>query len=176
MFAGILAFIAFINILFYFFSADSIVSLVGAENTYIIIFILATVGGLSSISGIALFTTIITFVAGGANPLLITLVGGTGIFISDSIFYLLALHGRKSVPQDWDESLSKIESLVEKYPPWMVFVGTYIYIGFTPLPNDLLMVALVIGGYSYKKIARILLAGSFTIAMVTAYFGYMIFI
>ncbi|MEX2028472.1 MAG: hypothetical protein WD988_03190, partial [Candidatus Curtissbacteria bacterium] len=64
---------------------------------------------------------------------------------------------------------------VEKYPPWLILTGMYIYIGFTPLPNDLLMVALVLGGYSYKRIVWTLLAGSFTIAIVTTYLGHIIF-
>ncbi|PIP55505.1 MAG: hypothetical protein COX06_02790 [Candidatus Zambryskibacteria bacterium CG22_combo_CG10-13_8_21_14_all_42_17] len=172
--AGILAFIVAVNILLYFYDAKEIVSSIGIENTYIVIFIMAVIGGLSALTGAALFTTITAFAAGGAEPLILALAGGAGIFISDTIFYFLALHGRRSVPDDWDKILNKIENRIEKYPKWMVLTGMYIYIGFTPLPNDVLMIVLVIAGYTYKNIMWVLLAGSFTIAMVTAYLEHII--
>ena len=173
-FGGIVAFFIFINILLYFFGTDTIVSFIGVENTYIIVFIIATIGGLSTVTGVALFTSIATFASGGSEPLFLALAGGTGIFISDSIFYFLALYGRKSVPREWEKNLSKMAAWIEKYPPWAILLGVYVYIGFTPLPNDLLAIALVVGKYTYKKIAPVLLIGSFTIAFLTAYFGSLI--
>lgn len=167
----ILVFIAFINTLFYFFGAEGIVSAIGVENTYLVIFLIAVTGGLSSLTGIALFTSIATFAAGGAEPFLLAMVGGVGIFISDSIFYFLIYYGRKSVPENWEETFKKIEEWIEKYPNRVVLTGMYFYISFSPLPNDLLMAALVIGGYSYKRIVWVLLAGSFTVAFITAYLG-----
>lgn len=172
---GILALIAGINVFFYYIGPEETVSIIGIENTYIVVFLIAAIGGLSAFTGVALFTSLAAFAAGGADPLLLALSGGVGIFISDSIFYFLALYGRRSIPQKWGRVLDRVEKLIEKYPSKVVLAGIYLYISFTPLPNDLLMVALVVAGYSYRKIVWVLLAGSLTIALLTAYLGTTIF-
>ena len=169
--AAILAFIVAINLLFFFVKPNEIVEYVGVENSYLIVFAVSAIGGLSTLTGLALFTTIVTFAAGGSEPWLLGLAGGLGIFISDSIFYFLAKYGRESVPESWDNTLKKVEKWIKKHPPWAVLTAMYLYLGFSPFPNDLLMIALVVGGYSYKKIALVLLAGSITVAMLTAYLG-----
>lgn len=167
----VLVFIIFINAVLYYVGAEGIVSVIGVDNTYLLVFILAISGGLSSFTGVALLTSIATFAGGGAEPLLLALAGGAGIFISDTVFYFLVLYGRRSVPENWDKTFDKLEELVGRYPKWVVLTGMYFYIGFSPLPNDLLMAALVIGGYSYRRIVWVLLAGSFTIALLMAYLG-----
>jgi hypothetical protein len=169
--AGILLFLAAINFLLFVASPRDIVASIGVENTYIIVFAIAAIGGLSSVTGAAFYASVITFAGGGANPLLLTLAGGAGIFISDTIFYYLALYGWQSVPKWWESKVQRIREWIEKRPQSKVATAVYIYIGFTPLPNDLLMLGLVIGGYAYRQIFWPLLAGSFTIAAITAYLG-----
>ena len=46
---------------------------------------------------------------------------------------------------------------------------------FTPLPNDLLMVALAFVGMPFKRLAPVLMAGSITVVFLVAYFGEIIF-
>jgi hypothetical protein len=171
IFLGVLFVLILINFFIYFLGPEKIVDFIGVENTYFIVFAIATIGGLSTLTGTVLFSTIIAFVAGGVNPFLLGTIGGMGIFISDTIFYTLALYGRKSAPQNWEYRIEKIEKWMKKYPSWLILTIVYIYISFTPLPNDILMIILVLGGYSYKKIATVLLMGSLTIAMITAYIG-----
>ena len=169
--AGVVLFLILLNVLFYFVSPEEIVHTIGVKNSYLIIFAMAAIGGLSTITGTALFASIATFTAGGSSPFFIGILAGLGIFISDSIFYYLVVYGKKHVPESWGKVFKKMESWIEKYPMWVVLSLVYIYLGFTPLPNDILMVALVAGGYPYKKIAPVLLAGSLTIAFLTAYIG-----
>ena len=159
------------NLIFFFVGPEKIVQFVGVENTYLLIFLIATIGGLSTFTGAFLFGSIATFAAGGAVPILLGIFGGLGIFVSDSIFYFLAFYGKKAIPEKWDSEIKKIEYWVEKRPSWLVLFLIYIYIGFTPLPNDVLMIILAISGYTYKKIVITLLLGSLTIATITACFG-----
>ena len=169
---GLIAFLVALNLFFLFVGHERIVSFIGVENSYIIIFLIAAIGGLSSISGVAFFSLITTFAAGGSNPLLLGLVGGAGLFISDSIFYLLARYGRESIPPKWDRFLDSVERRVRRYPRWLVLVLSYLYLGFSPFPNDVLAVALVIGGYRYRAVAPIFLAGSLTHALFFSHIGH----
>ena len=118
-----------------------------------------------------LFTSIATFAGGGANIFLLGLLGGLGIFISDSIFYFIARLGITHVPKKWEASLKKMEEWMENFPDWAVLSIVYLYLSFTPFPTDLLMIALAASGYKYKKIVWVLFAGSLTIALFTAYLG-----
>jgi membrane protein DedA with SNARE-associated domain len=168
---GFVALILSVNLFLYFYGVERVVSLIGVENAYLVIFLIATIGGLSALTGTALITNIATFASGGADLLYITLAAGLGIFISDSIFYVLATYGRRSVPENWEKTLKKMEEWVKKYPTWLVLVCAYVYMSATPFPSDVLMVALVLGGYSYKKVAGVIFAAGFTLAFIVSYLG-----
>jgi membrane protein DedA with SNARE-associated domain len=168
---SIIFLVVFVNFLFYFLGAEKIVSWVGVDNTYLVVLAISTIGGLSTFTGSILFTTIATFAGGGANIFLLALFGGLGIFISDSIFYFLARLGRKSAPDNWEKSLRKVENWIKKVPDWIVLTIVYLYLSFTPFPTDLLMIALAVTGHTYRRIFWVLLAGSFTVALFTAYLG-----
>lgn len=169
--AAIILFILVVNLIFIFVTPEEIVHFIGVENSYFITFIIASIGGLSSFTGAALFSAIIAFAAGGSDPLLLGIVGGLGIFISDSVFYLLARFGRRAIPKEHSSQIEKFLIWFKKTPEWIVFIFIYIYLGFTPLPADILMIAIAFAGVSYKRIFPILLLASLTIALLTAYLG-----
>ena len=158
-----------------FMDPREIVAFIGLENTYLAAFLIATLGGLSTLTGTSFFVAIATFSAGGSSPLLLGLFGGLGIFLSDSIFFLIAHHG----VQQFSEPSGKISSFILKYmnklPNWAVNILIYIYLGFSPLPSDILMVALAFTGMSYKRLAPFLLAGGITAALLIALLGRAIF-
>lgn len=160
-----------VNVLFFFVSPQELVSYIGVENSYLITFVVAAVGGLSAFTGTVLYGLIATFGAGGSSPWLLALAGGVGIFISDSIFFYLASRGRTLIPSQWNSWVLKIQSMVQKYPQSMVLVFVYCYLSVFPFPNDILMIALAVAGYTYRRIALVVLAGSVTIAFLTASFG-----
>ncbi len=175
LFFAIAGFIVLVNLIFFFWSPELVVSKIGIKNTYLLAFLASAIGGLSTLTGAALFTTIVTFVAGGSHPFWLALSAGMGIFLSDSVFYFLIFHGRKSIPLRWENRLERIQLWMAQHPPKTVLTAAYLYMSFTPLPNDLLMIGLVIGGFSYKRIVWVVLAGSLTVAFVTAYLGQLIF-
>lgn len=166
---GILLLLAAITLTLFFISPTKIVEYVGVENSYIVVFIMAAVGGLSTLTGTSFFTAIATFSTGGSDPLLLGLFGGLGIFISDTVFFHLAQYGKESIPEKWNTKINRFAAWTKRVPAWVSLLAIYIYLGFTPLPNDLLMIALVVAGFSYKKIFLVLLAGSITIATLVAY-------
>lgn len=153
-------------------SPEQIVRALGAQNGYLVAFLVAAIGGVSTLTGTALYATIATLAAGGLNPLLLGLVGGLGIFISNSIFFLLAYYGRRSVSGKWYERAKQASQwLDERFPRWAVLLFAFIYLGLSPFPDDILMVGLVIAGFTYKQVVPVLLAGGVTLATITAFLG-----
>ncbi len=169
--AAIILFILVVNLIFIFVTPEEIVHFIGVENSYFITFIIASIGGLSSFTGAILFSSIIVFAAGGSEPFLLGLVGGLGIFISDSVFYLLARFGRRAISKKYSIQIDNFLVWFKKTPEWIVFLFVYLYLGFTPLPADILMIAIAFAGVSYKRIFPILFLASLTIAMLTAHLG-----
>lgn len=147
-----------------------LVEKIGVENTYIIVFLMAVFGGLSTITGSSFFVTVATFASSGADPLLLGLSGGLGIFISDIVFFFLAKYGVKAFEEKSRKVSSLITRVMDKLTPAGVLAGTYLYLGFTPLPNDLLMIALALSGMSFKRLMPVLFLGSITVVTLTAYF------
>ena len=169
--AAIALVIIALNALFTVIDPNRIVEYIGVRNAYAIVFIVGAIGGLSSFTGGAYFTTLATFGAGVSSPLLLGLVGGLGIFISDTIFFYLAHYGRKSIPEKWSRTIETWSKKARTSPMWLVLLSVYIYIGFTPLPNDLLMLLLVVAGFTYRQLWPVFLLGSVTIATIVAHFG-----
>lgn len=167
----VILFIVLLNVFFYVISPEVIVGHIGIRNSYLIAFAVATLGGLSTLTGPVLFSTIVAFAAGGAEPIFLGILGGFGIFISDSIFFHIAQFGRKFVPPRWERWLAWFQKLLERYPRWFILTLVYLYLSFTILPNDILMIALVLGGYRYRHVWPVLLVGSLSIAILTAYIG-----
>lgn len=168
---SVVVFLVLVNVLYFFIQPDELVDSIGVHNTYLVAFLIAAIGGLSTITGTVLFTALATFAAGGSDPLLLGLVGGAGIFISDSIFFYLATLGRRSVPEKWESWIGRIDTFVKRFPRPAVLTFVFLYLGFSPLPNDLLMLGLVLGGYRYREIVPALLLGSITIALIVTHIG-----
>ncbi len=167
---GVIAVFALANAALFMIGADNLVETIGVNNTYIVIFIIAALGGMSSFTGAAYVNAIVAFTAGGANPWLIGIYGGVGVFLSDSFFYILAEYGRKVVPHDWKPLLNKVSKRMRILPHKTVLVLTYVY-HILPLPSDLMMLALVLGGYSYRFIAPIIFLAALTHSIIIAHFG-----
>lgn len=154
-----------------FISPEEIITHIGVTNAYIAIFLLAAIGGLSSITGTSLFAAVATFAAGGADPWLLGLMAGVGIFISDSIFFLIARKGSQTIETRPDGIRERLAHRIERMPTWGVRAGVFAYVGLTPLPNDILMIALAVARVRYQIIAPALFIGSITIATLTAHLG-----
>ncbi len=162
--------------LFFVFIPPSIfIDNIGVHNTYLIAFLLAVFGGLSTLTGAPFFVSIATFGAGGANPLLLGIFGGLGIFLSDSIFFLIARRGVRVLEARSIPNIQKFSEKIAKLPPWIMYTFVLCYIGFTPFPNDLLMLALALAGIRYLHLAPVLMVGSFSIVTLTASLGHTLF-
>lgn len=172
IFIAVLLFVVAVNALYLFVPPEEIVGAVGVTNSYVVAFLIAAIGGVSSLTGVAFYSTLATFGAGGSNPLLLALIGGVGIFISDSIFFFLAYHGHKSIPERWRRAVDRAFSWVRTHPRRLVLILSYFYLGFVPLPSDLLMLVLVLAGYRYREVAPVLLAAGVTLAFIAASVGY----
>lgn len=153
----------------YLYGPKELVDMIGVENGYILIFLIAAFGGLSSVSSAVYYTTLFTLAAGGANPLLLGVLCGIAITIGDSAYFFFGESIRGIAPKRLHKILDKITHWIEKRPDWAAPLLVFIYTGFTPLPNDVLTVPLALAGVKYRKIWYALLLGNVVLMTILAY-------
>lgn len=155
--------------LLFFISPEELVANIGVTNVYLVIFLLAVFGGMSSFTGPSFFVAVGTAALGGADPLILALTGGVGLLISDTVFYYAALRGRRVLERYWQEWVDWAVGIVGSLPRFAVFGGTYAYMGLSPLPNDVLMVVLALSKYPFWQLAPCMVAGNITLICVVSY-------
>jgi membrane protein YqaA with SNARE-associated domain len=145
-------FIAFWTLILLWYSPKEIVQAVGIENGYTLTFTVAMLGSLSSLTFASVYPMIVAFALGELNPLFLTIAAGTGLTLGDSLFYYLGMKVRPFLKSDWRLKLKRFADWVDARPVWMMPVIVYLWVGFTPFPNNLLTGYLAASGYSYYKV------------------------
>lgn len=155
--------------IFLFIPADSIIANIGVQNSYIVSFLVTLAAGWSFFTGTTAYATVIEFARGGSDPLLLGITSGIGLFLSDTFFYWLAIRGRTSVESKFHKGFKRIQDFIARVPNAIVYVGVYLFCAFGPIPNDVILVTLVVGGYKYRKFWPYLLLGDITFMLFLSY-------
>jgi hypothetical protein len=170
IFLVLVIFLASLITIFNFISPKQIVSNLGVQNSYILLFVVSFFGGFSSGGSISFITLLFTLVVGGLNPIYAGLVAGTSLAIGDMIMFYVGSKGRELVKGKWDKEINQVADVVKKRK-WlekMIPVIAYVYIGFLPLPNDILILFLAAVKYPAKKMNLIIILGDMTFALMIA--------
>jgi hypothetical protein len=149
--------------------ASTIINYVGISNAYAVAFLISLIAGFSAFTGGAAYATVIEFARGGTNPLYLGIASGIGIFLSDSFFYLVLRSGRDSLESRWPRLLARVHAWVERQPRIWIYTCIYLFSAFGPIPNDVILAALIIGGYEYRKFWPLLLAGDISFMLFLCY-------
>ncbi|MFO7807033.1 MAG: hypothetical protein R6V40_01255 [Candidatus Moraniibacteriota bacterium] len=152
LFLGLFLFLATWSFLVYKFGADGLVERIGINNGYLLIFAIGISGGLSGLSAPSFIAVLTTFAAGGSNPFLLGLIGGTALFAGDSLFFYLGVKGRSLLSSFLEEKLKKFSGFVKNRSIWFVRIFIFLYFSFAPLPNDLITIPLGLARFEYKKL------------------------
>jgi len=167
-------FIVSLVLLLLFVSPEEIVSKIGVKNVYLLAFIVSFFGGFSAGGSVSFISLLIVLVAGGANPIYLALVSGTSLAIGDIIMFYAGSKGRELVSSKWDKKIERVSSALEKRT-WLKkltpFIA-YVYMGFAPLPNDVLLLFLAAIEYPRKKMISIIILGDLTFALMITLVAY----
>ena len=165
-FAFLIGFIAFWILIFSFVNPQEIVAKIGVTNGYIILFVLGTLGGASTFTGPSYYVAVTTLALGGLNPFLLATIGGVGVSIGDSIIFFLGLKAGKKAPEDFQKKFEKITKKLQNKPKYLVRLLLYLYVAFTPFPNEFATIPLGLVGYKPRAIICCLILGNITNALV----------
>ena len=157
---------------FYFVSPTTLVEKIGIQNSYIVVFVLAVICGFSSLTTTTFYVAIAALSHGGAHPLLLGLSGGLGLCISDFAFYFFVRTGTPVIDKHWKKVSDFVKRLIGAMPDWLLYPFIFVYSTIAPVPNDILLIALAVGGTPFKKIAPFLFAGDIASTILLAYLSH----
>ncbi|MBW2997041.1 VTT domain-containing protein [Candidatus Woesearchaeota archaeon] len=169
LFFILLIFIVFWSALLYFITPQELVEIIGVKNGYILSFLFGVFGEAATLTAISYYPAIITLAAGGLNPFLLGVIAGTGMTIGNSLYFYFGVQGRGIMPERLEKRAERLLEWINKRPRWLVQILIFLYVGFTPFPNNLLTVSGGVAGYPFKRIIVPLLLGNIVLTSSLAY-------
>lgn len=167
----ILSIVAWVALV-YFLGAQQIVEFIGVENGYYIMFFIALFGGVSSFTGVSYAATIVTLAGGGLDPLFLALASAAGVSIGDTVYYVVSRHGQRMLKEGKSKQyIDRLSHWLHNKSKWTVAGTIYLYTAFTPLPNDVLTIAMGLTRQPYLLVITALVLGNFTLTYLIAGFG-----
>ncbi|MDK2832640.1 MAG: hypothetical protein PWQ51_1544 [Methanolobus sp.] len=161
----IILFIISWSVLLHYYSPEDIVNFIGVNNIYAFIFLIALVGGVSTFTSTTFYTALITIAVGGVNTIIVALLASIGLTIGDLLFYYLGSQSKQCIKKRYENKVNTFVSYMEKTGDTIVMFLIFLY-SLTPLPSDILAIALAIVEFPFKKMIGPLLVGNFTLIVV----------
>ncbi|XLQ20459.1 MAG: hypothetical protein ACKUBY_01625 [Candidatus Moraniibacteriota bacterium] len=164
----IIASIALIAWAIFLFSVDIqvLVESMGIKNMYLILFIVSALSSTSFLTSASFYATFLAYINAGFDPLTVSIVAGTGGAIGDSIFFFVSRSAGDVMSNN--KLYNKMLNFVSKLPKWGVYLFTYLYASFAPIPNDILVVTLGVLKFKYIKVIPFLWIGNITLLFLIA--------
>ena len=148
-----------------------IIEILGVRNGYLITFVLAFLGGISTFVPIPYYLFVMTFAAGGLNPFLLGFVAGIGLFLGDSTSYVIAYHGREIIPSRIQKTIDRAYEWSLSHPKWLASLAIFSYGAFIPLPDDLVVMPLGFIHYPYWRLMIPMTLGNIVFNTLAAFIG-----
>ena len=163
-------FLIFLIYFFYSFGPSNVVELVGVQNTYLILFIIAMIGGVSAFTSGTFYAVFITFLLGGSNPILLSVIGGLGLTIGDSLFFYFGYKGREVANKTrFKERLHKLSHWLKGHSESFIFGLVYLYVSFAPFPKDIVSVILGLLNFRFRIAIFAFFLGNITHCLAISY-------
>ena len=145
-----------------------LVETIGVQNGYLLAFLVSLFGGFSAAGSVSFISTLLALTAGGLNPVYLGIISGVSLALGDTFMFFIARKGRALIEGKWHERIERFAQLVQKkiWSRRLIPVIAYVYIGFSPLPNDMLIAALAAIQYPPKRTHLLIIAGDVTFALV----------
>lgn len=154
----------------YFISPTQIVSFVGVENSYLFMFVIALIGGISLFSGVPYPVILVTLASWGLNPILLGSAAAFWVILGDSTSYLVWKKSDVILPQKMQFVLNKLLFVYDRYPKFLPF--TFLIYGIcSPFPNDVITVSAGLRNYNFWKTIIPLWIGNLVFCICLAQFS-----
>ena len=160
------------SFVFYYLSPARVIGLIGVENAYALIFILALLGGLTTFSGIPYHVVLVTLATGPLNPFFLGLATSIGVILGDSTSYYVGYQGRFLMSLRMQRMLDRVTSVRERHPR-LLPVLFLLYGSLSPFSNDVITIPMGLLRYPFWRVMLPLAIGNLifnvSLALIAAY-------
>ena len=146
---------------------STLVESVGVKNGYILMFMVALLGGVSSFGAVAYLATLLTLSAGGLDPVYLAFASGLGVSVGDTVYFFLGKKGIRKLILAREKNSPVLHKILHAITEWfdkksevVTFTGIFILTAFTPTPNDLIAIAFGLAGRRYITTISALVVGN----------------
>ncbi|WP_135611677.1 VTT domain-containing protein [Methanococcoides sp. AM1] len=161
----IILFIVSWSVLLFYYPPGEIVERLGVRNVYIFVFLLAMIGGVSTFTSTTFYTALITISLGGVNSLWIALFASIGLTFGDLVFYYLGTKSRQCIKGKYAGNVFRLTKWMENIDDRLTMLMIFLY-SLTPLPSDVIAIALAIVNFPFRKMIVPLFVGNFTLIVL----------
>ncbi len=158
-------FIAFWSIFLKLHTPEQIVAMLGAEDVYIFVFLLAIIVGVSVFTTTLFYTSLVAIAFGGVNLVWLSLLASIGLFSGDMVIYYFSKTGSRCVPEKYEGIIVRLIDWTKKYSDKKIILLIFFY-SLSPLPNDAISIFLGILSFPIRKIFFPLVLGNFIMILV----------
>lgn len=158
----ILSILIIYTLLIFQVGAEELVSKIGVENSYFVIFLVAMIGGVSSITSTSFYGLFVIFLYGGSDFVLLSLLSGIGLTIGDVFFYYLGYRGRDIIVKTkYEKLIKKVQKFITNNSKVYVFAGIALYSSLPlPIPTDIVSMSAGLLRFNFKLTVIALLFGN----------------
>ena len=128
-------------------SPEEVIARIGIHNSYLIMFILAALGGRLAFSAIPYHVVLMTLAVGGLNPLLLGLAAALGVTLGDTASYFVGYQGSVLIPKKTQNSLRWIYNFGIKHPKILPPI-LFLYAA-SPISNDFIAISMGLSRYPF---------------------------
>ena len=171
IFVRVLPFLLFASVSLYFFlysSPEQLITLVGVENAYLLIFVIAFMGGVTTFSGIPYHLLLITLAISGLNPLFLGIAAACGVMVGDSTSYFLGYSSESIAPGKIKNFFKRLYAYTEHHPK-LLALFCFLFGALTPFSNDFITISAGIAKYPFWKVMIPLGLGNLVFNISIAY-------
>ncbi|ABE51615.1 VTT domain-containing protein [Methanococcoides burtonii] len=153
------------TILLFYHPPGELVERLGVRNVYLLVFMLAIIGGISAFTSTTFYTALIVISLGGVSPIGIALFASLGLTFGDLVFYYLGMKSKQCIKGRYANSVFRLTKWMEQIDDRLTMVLIFFY-SLTPLPSDIIAIALAIVGFPFRKMIIPLFVGNFTLILI----------
>jgi membrane protein YqaA with SNARE-associated domain len=158
-----------ISIVFVFFiGPEALVDYIGVQNAYVLMFLVAALGGLSTFNSVPYLAVLFVLANTGVNPFWLGLVSAVGVMCGDSFSYVLGRSGGAVIPDSFQYVFRSIKKFAVAYPR-LYPSFCFLYGALCPLSNDFVTISAGIANISYKKVMVPLALGNIVFSIGFSY-------
>ena len=157
------------SVLFYFYgSSEYIVSKIGLENAYGLMFVFSMISGLTTFNTVPYYSLLLVLATAGLNPLFLGLASAGGVMAGDTFSYMLGKQGSTVLPARFLKYVEILKTYAEHNEKKFLLI-CFLYGSLSPLSNDFITISAGMAKIKYWKVMLPLALGTVVFNVGLAY-------